>query len=352
MAAAATPARDATGAARARIITPRALTLTIPPAAGRHASKQQVAPGSPPASPAKHPPPLFDGSMQGGKPARPAHQQQQLQQAEGEAGAAKEGWELLHAGSNMQELKQLHSGLLRYPASDASQNMAALVAAEGNGNGNGAHFSFPALPAGNKRQQRGSPGSAAAPWRAGPEQQQQQEGGPSRAAGGHPGAQEGEEEQAGPRFSLRATKRRRTLQFADGEGAAGADVAAGGSGSGSPEVDDPAAAAAAAGGGSAAAAALAEGEDGERRRTPMWLMATMALRQLPGQRGSLAQVATLIKHNAAFAGELDSSPRPGTRVRASCRRLGLPACLPAYLPALKHMPGCGEEDATAARVGR
>lgn len=50
-----------------------------------------------------------------------------------------------------------------------------------------------------------------------------------------------------------------------------------------------------------------------RRGTPMHIMALCALRALPGQQGTLSQIASAIRQHPAHGLELDWSPRPGTK---------------------------------------
>eukprot|EP00887_Chlorella_sp_A99_P005267 scaffold1.g5267.t1 len=291
-------------------------------AAHLNAGIQEVQ-GSPPASPAaKYPPPLFDGSLQhapqpvaadarprsgGEQPQQEQPQPQALQPSDVAAG-------LIHCGSNMQELKQtLPSSLLRYPASDASQNMAALLAEVcGNGGGstpqhqqqqgqlhhhlsNASHFSFHAPPAAAAGKRRRAPpgGEAASPSAQRQPRQAQQAQAPLREVDEERGAEAAAG--TGPRASQR-TKRRRTLEFAAGQR----------SGGDSPQEPE---AGALDGGGEERAG----GAEAGHASTPMHAMAAYALQQLPNMRGSLRQVATLIKHTAAFSADLDTSKaRPGS----------------------------------------
>jgi hypothetical protein len=52
---------------------------------------------------------------------------------------------------------------------------------------------------------------------------------------------------------------------------------------------------------------------GPRGGTPMHVMAAHALARLPGREGNLTQISAVIQAVPAFAGDLDWSPRPGTK---------------------------------------
>jgi hypothetical protein len=47
--------------------------------------------------------------------------------------------------------------------------------------------------------------------------------------------------------------------------------------------------------------------------TPMHVMATYSLQQLPNNEGNLKQITDIITANERFAAELDWTPRPGTK---------------------------------------
>ena len=239
-----------------------------------------------PSSPAKHPPPLFDGRPQSAQSAgderhfSPRHALVAQQ-------AAAQATELLHSASNMQELRQQ---LLRWPASDASANMQALLCEAGGGGGGGEPLRHLLSNASNLSIMAAAPvadtdGRGVQEADCHTQQQQQQQRGRHQQR-----QQQRQAEQQRGTTSDGPTAKRRQLRFVPSNGEGGALPADGSS----PEAD--------------AAARTQSGGDGgmpARRPMPMQLMAAHALSQLPGMRGSIRQVATLIKHE--FGCQLDTS---------------------------------------------